>query len=188
VDKLEQRIKARKAEKTTAVEGTGAAAGKAADAEPEPQKASANEPKQGKPSEAADNKKPALPTVERENRTLRRQVDKLLLEVAKLDGTIPERKAGLPPYDPHVIDSPTNAEFCPGRTMEQLEDTMRFAGVPVGESDGEVAYEWTIYLTNATRSAHVAHRVWALVKDGVSTNTMEAAPGIAKNGPPPKAP
>jgi len=34
----------------------------------------------------------------------------------------------------------------------------------------------------------VGHRVWALMKDGVSTNTMEAAPGIVKDGPPPKTP
>lgn len=132
-------------------------------------------------------KKPTtLAAAERENKTLRRQVDKLLIEVAKLDGTIPARKEGLPPYDPHVIDSPTNAEFCPGKTMEQLEATMRFVGVPVGELEDEVCYEWTIYLTNATRSKHVGHRVWAIMKDGTSAQVREAAPGIVKDGPPPK--
>jgi hypothetical protein len=192
IEKLGERIKARKAEKAAAAGGTGAAAaddGQAAKSEPAAQKASADTAKEATPSKSAvEEKKPTLATVERENKTLRRQVDKLLLEVAALEETIPARGAGLPPYDPHVIDSPTNADFCPQKTMEQLEDTMRFTGVPVGESEDQIAYEWTIYLTNDKRTKHVGHRVWALMKDGISTNTMEAAPGIVKDGPPPKAP
>jgi hypothetical protein len=188
IEKLEQRLKEKQEE-------AGKESAAAADAGAE--KASASIEKDDKPASASDDekrdpgvaraKRPTLEDLKVDNTILRRQVDRLLLKVAELEGTIPERPAGLPKYDPHIIDSPTNAEFCPGKTMEQLEDTMRFSGVPVGESEDEVAYEWTIYMTNAKRSKHVGHRVWAIMKDGVSSKTMEAAPGVVKDGPPPRA-
>jgi hypothetical protein len=87
-----------------------------------------------------------------------------------------------------VIDSPVNADFCPGKTMEQLEDTMRYAGTPIAEVGGEVAYEWVFYLTNAKRTAHVAQHVWAQMKDGVASNTMTGPQEPRKEGPPPKNP
>jgi hypothetical protein len=182
-------------EKQIQTHEAGAASGTTADgaaaaAKPEEaEKASATEKTATDDPSATKEKateKPTLATVERENRALRRQLDKLLVRLVSIDGTLEKRAAGLPPYDPHILDSPQDGSFCPGKTMEQLEHTMRFAGVPVGESGDAVAYEWTFHQTNAKRTAHETHRVWALMKDGMSNQVMEAAPGVRKEGPPPR--
>jgi hypothetical protein len=124
--------------------------------------------------------------VEIENKLLRKKLDKLLVRAAELEGTIPARNAGSPPYDPHVIDSPTSANFCPGHKLEELEDTMRFSGTLVAEMGDALFYEWTIHITNATRSHYSTHRLWAEMKEGVSVAVMEAEPGVRKDGPPPR--
>ena len=65
--------------------------------------------------------------------------------------------------------------------------TMRFSGTLVAEKGDELFYEWTIHITNATRSHYSSHRLWAQMKDGVSAAVMEAEPGVRKDGPPPRA-
>ena len=165
---------------------------KTADAQDEPA-ADTAQAKAAKSDKAAE-AKPASPTgkatlasVERENRTLRRQLDKLLLRVGELDGQMPAKVPGLPPFDPHVLDRPNNSEFCPGKTLDQLEHTMLYSGRPIAETDdGELYYEWVFHMTNKARTAHSTHHVWAVIKDGLAAQVMEAAPGVRKEGPPPK--
>ena len=128
-----------------------------------------------------------LASVERENGVLRRQLDKLLLKVGELDGQMPEKVPGLPPFDPHVLDRPNNSEFCPGKTLDELEHSMLYSGRPIAETDdGEVYYEWVFHMTNKARSKHSTHHVWAVIKDGVASQVMEGAPGVVTDGPPPK--
>ena len=170
IEKMEQRIAAKEAEQTK--EGATQA------------KPAASKEKAAPPAGTAEKRTPA--GVEMENKLLRKKLDKLLVRAAELEGTIPARPAGSPPYDPHVIDSPTSANFCPGHKLEELEDTMRFAGTLVAEKGDELFYQWTIHITNATRSHHSTHRFWAEMKDGVSVAVMEAEPGVRKDGPPPR--
>jgi hypothetical protein len=132
-------------------------------------------------------RKATLPAVERENRTLRRQLDALLIKVAKAEGVYPAQPPGMPPYDPHIMDRPNNNEFCPGKTLDQLEYSMLFSGRPIAEiGDDEVVYEWVFHTTNKTRSKHATHKVWAQIKDGTAAQVMEGAPGVVTEGPPPK--
>jgi hypothetical protein len=170
IEKVERRIAAKEAEKAkdAAAHEKAAATGKASP-----------------PAGSAEKRTPA--GVEMENKLLRRKLDKLLVRAAELEGTIPARPPGSPAYDPHVIDSPTNANFCPGHKLAELEDTMRFSGTLVAEKGDELFYEWTIHTTNAARSHHATHRLWAQMKDGVSVAVMEAEPGVRKDGPPPSA-
>ena len=172
IERLEQRIAAKEADKS----GDGATPATSAAAK-----------EKAAPPEASSGKR-TLAGVEMENKLLRKKLDKLLVRAAELEGTIPARPAGAPPYDPHVIDSPTNASFCHGKKLEELEDTMRFSGALVAEKGDELFYEWTIHVTNAKQTAHATHRLWAQIKDGVALNTMEAEPGQLKEGPPPRLP
>ncbi|HZN69746.1 MAG TPA: hypothetical protein VFB66_31010 [Tepidisphaeraceae bacterium] len=185
IEKLEQRLSA-SGDASAAAEEAGATTADAKEGE-KAAKDSGSADKEGGAAPKTAAEKRTVAGVEIENRSLRKQVDVLLVKVAEKEGTIPERPAGLPKYDPHVIDSPTNADFCPGKTLEQLEDTMRFAGFPVGESEeGGVCYEWIFHVTKAERKAHATLRIWAIMKDGVAAETKQAAPGVVKEGPPPK--
>jgi hypothetical protein len=128
-----------------------------------------------------------LATVDRESRTLRRQLDAMLIKVAKAEGVYPAQPPGMPPYDPHIMDRPNNNEFCPGKTLDQLEYSMLFSGRPIAEvGDDEVVYEWVFHTTNKARSKHATHKVWAQIKDGTASQVMEGAPGVVSDGPPPK--
>ena len=170
IEKVEQRIAAKEAEKAKVDAGTA--------------KPAAAREKAAPPAASSEKRTPA--GVEMENKMLRKKLDKLLVRAAELEGTIPARPPGSPPYDPHVIDSPTSANFCPGHKLEELEDTMRFSGTLVAEKGDELFYEWTIHITNATRSHYSTHRLWAEMKEGVSAAVMEAEPGVRKDGPPPR--
>jgi len=181
ITRLEKQLAARAAEGKG---GSGALNEAGAAAEPAADNAAADT----KADKDAKKEKATLASVERENASLRRKADRLLVLLAEAEGRVPERPAHLPPYDPKVIDSPVNAEFCPGKTMEQLENTMRYAGTPIAEVGDEVVYEWVFYLTNAKRSAHVAQHVWAQMKGDVASNTMSGPQEPRKEGPPPKNP
>jgi hypothetical protein len=198
IEKLEQRLKAKDEpsgdpadesangdQSATNADATAAASEVPAEAKAEKESTSTRKERGTSTTTAAE--KRTVAGTEIENRSLRRQVDALLLKVAEKEGTIPERPAGLRKYDPHVIDSPTNADFCPGKTLEQLEDTMRFAGFPVGESeDGGVCYEWIFHIARPSHGVHSTHRIWAIMKEGVSAEVKQAAPGVVKEGPAPK--
>jgi hypothetical protein len=190
IAKFEQRLAAAQDKKQEGKDGADAkdaeGAAPAADVEGAAKKAAAAVEKASdeKPAPA---KRPTLATVERENRTLHRQLDALLIKVAKAEGVYPAQPPGMPPYDPHIMDRPNNNEFCPGKTLDELDYSMLFSGRQIAEvGDNEVVYEWVFHATNKTRSKHATHKVWAQIKDGVAAQVMEGAPGVVKEGPPPK--
>ena len=186
IETWEQKIAELQAQKKDGGKAADAGDEQSAKAEDEakPAAAKTDKPTDAKPSPAG---RATLDSVERENRTLRRKLDNLLLKVGELDGQMPAKVAGLPPFDPHILDRPNNSEFCPGKTIDQLEHTMLYSGRPIAETDdGEIYYEWVFHMTNKARNAHSTHHVWAVIKDGVASQVMEAAPGVRKEGPPPR--
>ena len=185
IEKLEQRLATAQAKKDGADAKAAEEAAPASDAEAPAKKPVARTAKSAD-NEPAPAREATLATVERENRTLRRQLDALLIKVAKAEGVFPAQPPGMPPYDPHIMDRPNNNEFCPGKTLDELEYSMLFSGRPIAEVGDEVVYEWVFHTTNKARTAHARHQVWAQIKDGVASQVMEGAPGVRKEGPPPK--
>jgi hypothetical protein len=167
------------AEKKTSTEKTAAAA----DA-----KAKTSPAKPGAPAEAASAKKPTPASVEAENKALRRRLDKLLLQVATQEGTVPAGAPGQPAFDPHIIDRMPTLDFHPGKTLDELEFSAICSGRPIAEVGDEVVYEWALHFTDDKRTQYVTHQIWVQAKDGVATNLMEGNPGVPRKGPPPKTP
>jgi hypothetical protein len=170
------------AEKKTATEKS--AAGAHATAKTSPAKAGAA----AGPAEAAPRKKPTVATVEAENKVLRRKLDKLLLQVAAQEGTVPAGAPGQPAYDPHIVDRPNNMDFHPGKTLDELEYSAICSGRLIAEVGDEVVYEWALHFSDDKRTQYVTHQIWVQAKDGVATNLTEGNPGVPKKGPPPKTP
>jgi len=169
-------------ENKTATEKSAAEAGATAKAAPAKAGAAAG------PAEAAPRKKPTVATVEAENKALRRKLDKLLLQVAALEGTVPAGAPGQPAYDPHIIDRPNNMDFHPGKTLDELEYSAICSGRLIAEVGDEVVYEWALHFSDDKRTQYVTHQIWVQAKDGVATNLTEGNPGVPRKGPPPKTP